>query len=202
MADLLVATLNRGKFREIEGYLRQGRRDLQCRFIGDLDPDWHVPEDGATFLENAQKKAVAAARAFGIVSLADDSGLLVEALGGEPGVHSGRYAGENASDSDRIRKLLEKLKGVPASDRSARFECVMVLADPSGRSAHETGTLPGAIGEIPVGEKGFGFDPVFFIPSLNRTLAELELGEKNRISHRARALERIARHLGDFFPKM
>jgi XTP/dITP diphosphohydrolase len=202
MAELLVATQNRGKFREIEAFLKRHHALVVCIFLGDLDPHWNVPEDGATFLENATKKAVATARRFKKVSLADDSGLLVDALGGEPGVRSARYAGENASDLDRVSKLLDRLKGVPSPERSARFECVMVLSDPSGRTIHETGTLHGSIQFECQGEKGFGFDPVFWIPSLKQTLAELETEEKNRISHRAEALQRISQHLRDFFPKM
>ena len=141
MTGLLVATQNLGKFREIEAFVRLRHPHLACRFLGDVDPGWNVPEEGATFLENAAKKANATATRFESVTLADDSGLLVDALRGEPGVHSARYAGANATDLRRIEKLLGNLEGVPAERRSARFECVMVLADPAGRSVHETGRL-------------------------------------------------------------
>jgi XTP/dITP diphosphohydrolase len=199
MPELLIATLNRGKFREIADFLRLRRPDLTPLFLGDLDPAWNVVEDGTTFLENAAKKARAAAERFQRVALADDSGLLVDALNGDPGVRSARYAG---NDVERILRLLSNLEEIPDPARSARFECVMILATPGDKTATETGTLHGTILREPRGTSGFGFDPVFFLPAEGKTLAELEIGEKNRISHRAQAMERIARHLGDFFPKM
>jgi XTP/dITP diphosphohydrolase len=200
VTELLIAIQNVGKFREIESFFRSLVPTMACRFLKDLDPTWDVAEDGRTFLENATKKAVATATQFQKLTLADDSGLLVDVLNDEPGVHSSRYAGPGATDSQRIVKLLERMKGTPSEKRNARFECVMVLSDPSGACAHETGILHGIILDAPRGEKGFGFDPVFWIPSLGKTLAELEMGEKNKISHRAQALHKISTHFPSLLP--
>jgi len=145
------------------------------------------PEDGATLLANARLKARAAAHATGKAALADDTGLEVDAIGGEPGVYSARYAGENATFDDNIRKLLERLRGIHGVNRRARFRCVFVLADPQGKEVSAEGRLEGFIETAPRGTHGFGYDPVFVPEGMDRTLAELTADEKNAISHRARA---------------
>jgi XTP/dITP diphosphohydrolase len=145
------------------------------------------PEDGATLLANARIKARAAARATGQVALADDTGLEVDAIGGEPGVYSARYAGENVSFDDNNRKLLGRLQGIHGVNRRARFRCVFVLADPEGKEVSAEGRLEGFIETAPRGTHGFGYDPLFVPEGMERTLAELSAAEKNAISHRARA---------------
>lgn len=147
------------------------------------------PEDGATLLANARIKAHAAARATGQVALSDDTGLEVDALGGDPGVYSARFAGEDATFEDNVRLLLERMQGIHGVNRRARFRCVFVLADPGGKEVSAEGRLEGFIEPAPRGEHGFGYDPVFVPEGTNRTLAELTAAEKNAISHRARAAE-------------
>ena len=147
-----------------------------------------VVEDGWTYRENALKKAWAAAKFTGKPALADDTGLEVDALGGRPGLYAARFAGEGCTFQDNIRKLLRLLEGVPQQRRGARFLCVLSLVDPSGREQVVEGELCGRITEAPAGGGGFGYDPVFYVPDVGKTLAELTPEEKNRISHRGRAL--------------
>jgi XTP/dITP diphosphohydrolase len=154
-----------------------------------------------TFLENARKKACSAARASGRRALADDSGLEVEALGGAPGVRSARFAGPEADDQANNELLLERLRGIPAAGRGARFVCALVLVDPGGRTEFEAvGVAQGRILESPRGERDFGYDPLFLFsepgfPQSGRSFAELDLPEKEQVSHRGRALTELARHL-------
>lgn len=183
---LILATKNRDKVREM------GRlfADLPVRVVSAADlpeaPD--VVEDGDTLEANALKKARETASACGELCLADDTGLEVDALGGAPGVYSARYAGEDVSYEDNWRKLLRELDGVPEARRTARFRTVMALVDPrEGAEFTVEGALEGRILEAPQGDGGFGYDPVFFVPEAGRTLAEMDLTEKNRISHRGRA---------------
>ncbi len=150
-----------------------------------------IVEDGKSFLENALKKARTVAERTGEWVLADDSGLEVEALGGAPGIFSSRYAGEDANDGRNIRKLLEELKGVPPGKRGAAFRCVLVLCAANGRYEAFEGRWEGEIAEAPAGEGGFGYDPVFFLPERGMTVAQLPREIKNRISHRARAFEKL-----------
>ncbi len=188
MPRLVLATNNPGKLAELRALAAP--LGLEVVGLADLGLELQVVEDGRTFLENATKKALAAAEASGLPSLADDSGLEVAALGGRPGVHSARYAGLGATDEDRIRKLLGELEGVPWHRRTARFRCVMVLALP-GRSEPlivAEGACHGRITERPSGHGGFGYDPVFWHPASSKTFAEMAPEEKNRVSHRARAM--------------
>lgn len=189
MITLLVATHNKGKLREYRDLLR----DVPARlvYLDEVGIHEEVPETGATFEENAVQKARAYARLSGLLTLADDSGLEVDALGGAPGVHSARYAGLNASDEDRIRKLLAELEGVPPEKRTARFRCVIAVATPEGEVVTAEGTVEGFIADAPRGHHGFGYDPVFYLPERGCTMAELPPEEKNRISHRARAAQAI-----------
>ncbi|MDZ4224902.1 MAG: RdgB/HAM1 family non-canonical purine NTP pyrophosphatase, partial [bacterium] len=147
-----------------------------------------VAETGTTLLENALQKARAAAKASGLWALADDTGLFVDALDGKPGVFSARYAGEEGNAVKNIEQLLQELRGVPFEKRGAHFETVMALVHPDGREVTVQGELAGMIAEKCSGEKGFGYDPVFWLPKRGVTLAELPLEEKNRISHRGKAL--------------
>jgi XTP/dITP diphosphohydrolase len=149
--------------------------------------DLEVEETGATFEANAILKATAFAERSGVTALADDSGLEIDALGGEPGVHSKRYAGPDASDADRIALVLEKLRGVPEGARTARFRCVMALAMPEDVVGTVDGTCEGQIAFAPRGTNGFGYDPIFLLPERGHTMAELPSAEKNAISHRGRA---------------
>ena len=190
---LVLATNNPGKVREIEKTLNLPR--LRIRSLRDFPELPEVMEDGQTFLENAFKKARACSRATGHAALADDSGLEVDFLDGAPGIYSARFSGDEATDEANNRKLLSLLAGVPQEKRSARFVCQMVLYLTDGTWIQTEGFCPGIIAAAPRGEQGFGYDPVFYLPELGRTMAELTLEEKNRISHRAQALEKIRAHL-------
>jgi len=182
---LLVATNNPGKVREYQDLLVG--LNLELVGLADAGTDTEVDETGRTFEENARLKAEAYGRASGLLTLADDSGLEVEALGGAPGVFSARYAGKGATDADRYRKLLVALDGVPWEKRGARFRCVIALAWPDGHIETFDGQCDGVIAFEPKGTNGFGFDPVFYMPEHGCTIAELPDEVKNRVSHRARA---------------
>ncbi len=187
---LLIATNNPGKVREYEELLAD--LPIEIAFPAQEGLDLDVEESGDTFEANARIKAMAFARASGRPTLADDSGLEVDALGGAPGVHSARYAGPEADDVDRYRKLLTALADVPEGRRSARFRCVVALALPDGPVYTAEGTCEGRIGFEPRGEHGFGYDPVFVVEGYGgQTLAELPPDVKNEISHRARAVEAV-----------
>lgn len=150
-----------------------------------------IVEDGTSFLENALKKARTVAEFTGEIALADDSGLEVDALNGAPGIYSSRYAGDGANDADNIRKLLADLKGVPPAERGAAFRCALVLCRPNGHYEAFDGRWAGTITEEPAGEGGFGYDPVFFLPELGVTVAQLSRDVKNRLSHRAQAFAKL-----------
>ncbi|MCX8117763.1 MAG: XTP/dITP diphosphatase [Desulfobacterota bacterium] len=191
--DLIVATKNQGKLREIRRLLR----DLPLRVYG-LDQFKAVPdveEDGKSFAENALKKARFYANLFGKMALADDSGLEVDALNGRPGIYSARYAGRGATDWENRKKLLEEMAGLPLSKRWARFVCVLAVATPDGKEAVAEGSCRGRIGLKEVGRGGFGYDPLFFLPRYGKTMAQLSLEEKNRVSHRGKALRKLRRLL-------
>jgi XTP/dITP diphosphohydrolase len=166
-------------------------KDLPFRLVSlrDLPGAPSVVEDGETFVDNARRKARELALWSGRLTLADDSGLVVDSLGGRPGVHSARYAGEKATDEDNRQKLLREMAGVPQEQRGAAFVCVLVLAHPDGREVMTEGRVDGRIALSPRGSGGFGYDPLFLIPALGKTTAELPLDEKNRISHRGLALD-------------
>jgi len=186
---LLVATRNQGKVKEIMRMLQD--LPLEVLTLEDFPeaPQWE--ETGSTFEENAAMKATALAAHSGCLTLADDSGLEVDYLGGAPGVYSARFAGEKASDGENNQKLLSLLAGVPWEKRQARFRCVMALADPEGNCRTAEGICEGVIAFCLRGENGFGYDPLFYLPDAGKTMAELTLEEKNRISHRARALQKM-----------
>lgn len=196
LKELLVATNNPGKIREYEELLDGLVNSVEIVFPGGLGLALEVEEAGETFEENARIKALAYAGVSGRLTLADDSGLEVDALGGAPGVYSARYAGPDASDSDRYRKLLSALQDIPAGKRTARFRCVIAVAQPDGTVDTAEGTCEGEIGFEPRGTHGFGYDPVFIVNGLGHTMAELPPETKNRISHRARALGNARALLG------
>ena len=181
---LVIATRNPGKTKEIRELLDGFPMDIKN--LNDFGPIPEIIEDGRTFDDNAYKKSSMTARMLGLPALADDSGLCVDALGGLPGVHSARYAGPGATDADNCLKLLDALKG--KADRNAAFECVISLAVPTGAALTYTGRCEGVITETPMGFDGFGYDPLFFYPPLNKTFAQLDSEEKNRVSHRGKAL--------------
>lgn len=180
---LLIATHNQGKKQEYEALL--AGLPFELVNLSDLGIAEAVEEEGDTYAENAQLKARNYASKSGLLTLADDSGLEVDYLNGEPGVRSARYDG--GTDEDRYRLLLQKLEGVPEKQRSARFRCVIALAWPDGRTELTEGTIEGRITFEPQGRYGFGYDPVFYVPQYGRTMADLPPEVKNRISHRARA---------------
>ena len=187
MVKLLIATHNRGKQREYAHILHDLHLDLLT--LGDLDISTDIKENGTTYAENALLKARGYAAISGLLTLADDSGLEVDALDGAPGIYSARYARRGASDKDRYRLLLSNLKGVPDERRTARFRCVIALVWPNGREELVEGVCEGRITHQPRGENGFGYDPVFYVPEHKCTMAELPAEIKNRISHRARAAQ-------------
>ena len=201
MTKLLVGTNNPGKVREYEELLIDLPASLDVTYPAREGLALEVVESGDTFEENARIKARAYAQASGLVSLADDSGLEVDALRGAPGVRSARYAGPAATDTDRYRKLLDALADVPAGQRSARFRCVVAIALPDGTVHIADGSCEGEIGFAPRGEHGFGYDPVFVVQGYSgRTMAELSPDIKNEISHRARALAAIQPVLRKLIP--
>ncbi len=184
---IVIATRNRGKTSEIREIL-EGFPVL-IKNLDDFGPIPEIEEDGASFEENAYKKASFAARVLGLPALADDSGLCVNALDGAPGIHSARFAGENVTDAERCSKLLDLLKNV--DDRSAAFVCAISIAVPTGAALSYEGRCEGIIAETRSGENGFGYDPVFYYPPAAMTFAQMPAAEKNRVSHRGRALEEV-----------
>ena len=187
--ELVLATRNPDKGRELAALLKG--LGIRIRTLAEFPAVPEVVEDGDTCEANAVKKAVAIAQYTKLPAAADDTGLMVEALGGRPGVHAARYAGEGATYEDNCKKLLQELAGVPRERRGARFVTVAALADPDGKVEVVQGILDGLITDAPAGTKGFGYDPVFFVPELGKTLAQLTPDEKNRVSHRARAFEKV-----------
>jgi XTP/dITP diphosphohydrolase len=192
---LVVASLNRAKAREIAEIL--AAEGLGCEVVPLADlPEVALPaETGETFAENALAKARVAARATGLPAIADDSGLEVDALGGEPGVMSARYAGESASDADRYRRVLTLLAEVPDERRTARFRCAAAFVSPEGAELFAEGTCEGRIARAPAGAGGFGYDPIFLPEGHEITMAQLTPEQKHAISHRGRALRALARCL-------
>lgn len=199
---LVFASRNRGKLVE----LRELLADVEVEVLAIDELDAEIPEvieDGDTFAANASKKALEVARASGLPALADDSGLEVDALDGRPGVYSARYAGESATDRDNNDRLVAELAGVPADRRTARFRSVLAFADTAGRLGDEVllaeGTCEGRILDEPRGDGGFGYDPLFLVPELGRTFAELGVGTKNDRSHRARAMRAMKPQLVAYY---
>ncbi len=191
--EILLATGNGNKVKELQKMLDEQpqSKGWVVKSLRDF-PDIVIPaEDAPDFLGNALIKARAAAKQTGLLTLADDSGLAVDALDGAPGVRSARYAGEEHDDAANNAKLLRAMAAVPAAKRTARFMCCIALVAPDGREDHAVGACEGRIALEPKGEDGFGYDPLFIVDGLNKTMAELTMAEKNKISHRGKALKEI-----------
>lgn len=193
MKELILATKNRGKIAEIKEHL--AGLDLNIRSLLDLRDPVEIDETGDSYSQNALLKATAAHRATGAIALADDSGLEIDALDGAPGVQSARYGGAHLTDSERNALILDILKDAPLQKRGARFVCVAIIIDEEGRQAEFTGILEGYIGQESLGTEGFGYDPIFHLPGSDKSLAQLGLAVKNRISHRAQAMRKARSYL-------
>jgi len=198
---ILVATTNPGKIAELRAML-----DFDVEWLGlsDFSDIAEIKEDGSTFAENARKKAIGYAKVTGLWTIADDSGLVIDALGGAPGVKSARFSGEKTINNDgtlidhrNIAKVLELLEDVPKEKRTARFVCCLCLASPEKILIETEGTLKGLITSKEIGKNGFGYDPIFFVPHLNKTVAQLTAEEKNAISHRGNAIRELKPLLDD-----
>jgi len=206
LAKIVLASRNKGKIRELRELLAESGnevrgielRGIEVLSLADFPELPEIVEDGATFRENAVKKATIVAAATGFVTLADDSGLEVDALDGQPGVLSARYAGSHGDDSANNALLLDRLQGVAEKHRTARFRCAIAIAAPNGQTETCDGFCEGMIGFAPKGAGGFGYDPLFFIPEQGMTMAELPEGTKNRLSHRAKAMQQAMAILPGF----
>lgn len=194
---IVLATANRDKVRELRHALAGLAVEILTR--DDFPEIPEVIEDGVTLDENAVKKARAVCEATGLPAVADDTGLEVDALDGEPGVYSSRFAGLDATYADNVRLLLQKMEGVPEGRRGARFRCVVALAEPNGADILVEGTCDGRILSEARGSDGFGYDPVFFVPGVGKTFAEMSVEEKDRISHRGMAMARMRKVLAERF---
>jgi len=184
---LVLATRNSGKISEFKALFKEA--DIEIKSLDDFGPIPPVVEDGETFEENAVKKARFTARVLGLPALADDSGLTVKALDGEPGIFSARYAGEDATDRENNVRLLERMQRI--EKRDAAFVCILAIAVPRGPALIYEGTCQGLITRESAGEQGFGYDPVFYYPPLKKTFAQLSKEEKNRVSHRGKAMSEL-----------
>lgn len=189
MQSLLIATTNHGKFLELSSLLSQ----LPVKLVSPIDKDIQldIEENGETYARNSSLKAVAFSKASQMLAIADDSGLEVDCLGGLPGIHSARFTGEhNASDAERRALLLSRLKGKP-KPWSAHFHCTVAVSTPAGECIFGDGDCPGEIIDHELGSNGFGYDPIFMLSEIHKTMAQLSMGEKNQLSHRARAVQAI-----------
>ena len=195
---ILVATTNSGKIAELRQMLAM---ESQLVSLDEVGPFPEVVEDGATFAENARKKACEYAKSSGLWTVSDDSGLVIDALKGAPGIHSARFCGETSADRSEIdrkniHKVLELMVGVPPERRTARFVCALCLSDPDEVLIETQGTFEGMITSEPMGGSGFGYDPIFWIPTLKMTVAQLSPEQKNELSHRGQAIRRLKPLLG------
>jgi XTP/dITP diphosphohydrolase len=197
--SLLLATTNSGKISEMRFFLKE--LPLRIVNLSDFKPDVSFRENGRTFRENAEGKCFFYSGIRKGLTLSEDSGLVVDALNGEPGVHSARYAGPGASDEENIDKLLHSLSGLPPEKRTARFVSVMVLATDGRLLTRIEESVEGRISSGKKGKNGFGYDPVFFYPPLKKTFAELATAQKNSISHRGKALEKLKKFLGEYLSR-
>jgi XTP/dITP diphosphohydrolase len=202
---ILVATTNPGKIAELKACLDA---DVEWCSLADFDNLTEIKEDGTCFAENARKKALGYAKATGLWTIADDSGLVVDALNGAPGVNSARFSGPKGPDTDRVlhdrkntAKVLKLLEAVLKEKRTARFICQLCLASPKKPLIETEGTLEGLISDKPDGKNGFGYDPIFFLPHLDKTVAQLTVEEKNAISHRGCAISKLNRLLNELLKK-
>jgi len=192
----MIATRNKGKIREIREALNG--LDLRIYALSDFPNVPNIEEDGKNFTENALKKARFYSKYFEMMTIADDSGLEVDNLKGLPGIYSARYAGEGASSQANNQKLLSALEGVPVSKRGAKFKCLLAMVSPDGKEAIAEGSCKGSIGFKEKGKRGFGYDPLFILPKNGKTMAQLSLEEKNKISHRGKALRKLRKLMKSF----
>ncbi|MCW1929245.1 XTP/dITP diphosphatase [Bhargavaea beijingensis] len=197
MNEVIIATKNRGKAKDFEALLSP--YGIKVLTLFDVAPDLEIEETGTTFRENAALKAETVSKRLGKMVIADDSGLAVDALDGKPGVYSARYSGEGATDERNIEKLLADLSGVPDEERTARFVCVLAIAAPGAETQFFEGTCEGRILRTPAGENGFGYDPVFYVPREERTMAQLTPEEKAVVSHRGEAIRSLEEQAGELF---
>ncbi|MBM7644745.1 XTP/dITP diphosphohydrolase [Scopulibacillus daqui] len=192
MKKLLIASNNEGKIKEFKKLFRDF--DVQVSSLRDLEQPIDIPETGTTFHENAKLKAEGISNIMKTITIADDSGLVIDALDGRPGVFSARFAGTEKNDDKNIDKVLEELKNVPMDQRTARFVCVLAISAPGKETRFVEGVCEGIITEERIGNQGFGYDPIFYLPELGRTMAELSSDEKNKISHRAQAMQKLMKY--------
>ncbi len=190
--QVFIATKNKGKINEFAAFFE--KKGVKVKSLLDLEKDVDVIEDGTIFEENAIKKAETIGKQINQVVISDDSGLEVDALGGKPGIYSARFAGIEKNDDANNEKLLKELVGIPEEERQARFVCVLAVFIPGEKTKTVRGTCEGLIATERSGDHGFGYDPIFYLPQHNKTMAELEKHEKNTISHRANALNILAKH--------
>lgn len=193
---VIIATKNKGKAKEFEALFNE--KGFAIKTLLDFPELDDVEETGTTFNENALLKAETIAEKLNTLVLADDSGLIVEALYGQPGVYSARYAGEEKNDAKNNAKLLNELADTPSDKRQAAFHCSLALAEPGKESLVIEGQIKGRIADVPRGTHGFGYDPLFYIPEKDKTMSELSQEEKNKISHRAVALQKLSKELDDW----
>jgi XTP/dITP diphosphohydrolase len=195
--EIIIATKNAGKVKEFQTLFAE--KEVEVKSLLDFENAPDVEETGETFAENAILKAETISNYLNKVVIADDSGLVVDALDGKPGVYSARYAGEHKNDEENIAKVLEELKGVPFEKRTARFHCALAVSIPCQRTVVVEGTCEGYIAGAPTGTNGFGYDPIFYVPEKQKTMAELSKEEKNKISHRANALKKLEKIWDELF---
>ena len=193
---IIIATHNKGKAKEFKSLFKE--YGYAVKTLHDYPEIGEVPETGDTFEENALQKASAISEELDTIVLADDSGLEVTALNGKPGIYSARFAGEHGNDQKNNKKLLKELENVKEENRTANFHCSLALVGPGKEPLFVEGNIEGRILFGPQGENGFGYDPLFYIPSLKKSMAELSNEEKNQISHRAKAIENLRDHLGEW----
>lgn len=201
MAELVLATRNKGKIAEVQRLLNEHAPHITLRSVADFNLD-DVDETGTTFEENALLKAETIARQTGLPALADDSGIAIDALGGAPGIYSARWSGVHGDDAANIAKVLSELKEVPDSERGAQFVCVIALSMPDGRHLLVRGEVEGSVRREPVGEHGFGYDPIFQPQGFDITTAQMDPETKDAISHRGKALRAIAPKIAPFIGAM
>lgn len=193
---IIIATNNKGKAKEFKSLFAE--YGYKIKTLHDFPEIRDVEETGNTFYANALQKATFISQALDTIVLADDSGLEVDALDGAPGIYSARFAGEHGNDQKNNEKLLEELKNTPEEERTANFHCSLVLVRPDKEPLHVVGTVDGLILQEPTGDNGFGYDPLFFVPELDKSMAELTSDQKNAISHRAQAIIKLRDHLDEW----
>ncbi len=193
MKKIIFATKNKGKFKELKSLFFENQLNFELISLNDLEDVPEIYENGKSFKENAYIKARTIFDKYKIPVIGDDSGIIAEALGNEPGIYSARYAGENATDEENNKKLIKMLKNF--DNKNAFFQCVLCFIDKNGKEYYTEGKCKGIIIDTPRGENGFGYDPIFYIPELGKTIAELNMSEKNKISHRAKAFNNLVKLL-------